>query len=212
MIFFFQGWNNNPAFCTAAFIAYITKYALIWFSKFKKFFSNNDRSLTLHSARRGKKKERKEPVIFWLLSSCWIWHLGYKLNQPSKDNQEKSLTVSEPRRVVIDICERDRYRGGAGEATHLANHVFGLDDENILIPRLPVHVWQSCSDDTWWKNQRGRFQVCIYNTLSHFHQNCLSSLSKKNPKPQLSLSWRVSNISNIVLIVRIVIVIVVYTL
>lgn len=56
--------------------------------------------------------------------------------------------MSEPRRVVVDICERDRHRRGAGEAAHLAHHVFGLDDEDILIPRLPVHVRQSCSDDT----------------------------------------------------------------
>lgn len=71
-----------------------------------------------------------------------------KLNRPCRNNQDKSLTVSEPRRVVVDIGQRDSDGGGAGEATHLADHVFGLDDEHILVPRLPVHVGQSCSDDT----------------------------------------------------------------
>ncbi len=56
--------------------------------------------------------------------------------------------MSEARRVVIDVSECDSDRGGAGEATHLADHVFGLDDKNILVPRLPVHVGQSCSDNT----------------------------------------------------------------
>lgn len=60
----------------------------------------------------------------------------------------RSLTVSEPRRVVVDICERDGDGGGAGESAHLAHHVFGLDDKHVLVSRLPVHVGQSCSDDT----------------------------------------------------------------
>lgn len=56
--------------------------------------------------------------------------------------------MSEPRWVVIDVRQRDSHRGGAGEAPHLADHVFRLDDEDILVPCLPVHVGQSRSDDT----------------------------------------------------------------
>lgn len=70
------------------------------------------------------------------------------LHRRHRDNQEKSLTVSEPRRVVVDIGERDGDRGGAGEPAHLADHVFGLDDKYVLVPRFPVHVGQSRSDDT----------------------------------------------------------------
>lgn len=71
-----------------------------------------------------------------------------KLNRPCRDNQEWNLTVSETRRVVVDIGKCDSDGGGAGEPTHLANHVFGLDDKHILVPSLPVHVGQRCPDDT----------------------------------------------------------------
>lgn len=56
--------------------------------------------------------------------------------------------MSEPRWVVIDIGECDSDGGGAGESAHLTHHVFGLDDKHVLVPRFPVHVGQSCSDDT----------------------------------------------------------------
>lgn len=56
--------------------------------------------------------------------------------------------MAEARRVVVDVRQRDGDGGGAGEAAHLAHHVFGLDDQNVLVPRLAVHVGQSCSDDT----------------------------------------------------------------
>lgn len=55
--------------------------------------------------------------------------------------------MSKARRVVVDVGERDGDGGGAGEAAHLAHHVFGLDDEHVLVPRLAVHVRQSGSDD-----------------------------------------------------------------
>lgn len=70
------------------------------------------------------------------------------LIDPVRTIRNRTLTVSEPRRVVVDIGERDGDGGGAGEAAHLTDHVFGLDDEHILVPGLPVHVGQSCSDDT----------------------------------------------------------------
>lgn len=60
-----------------------------------------------------------------------------------------NLTVAEPRWVVVDVCQRDGDRGGAGESAHLAHHVFGLDDQNVLVSRLAVHVGQGCPDDTW---------------------------------------------------------------
>lgn len=66
------------------------------------------------------------------------------INEPSR----LSLTVAEPRRVVVDVRQRDGDGSGAGEAPHLAHHVFGLDDQNVLVPRLAVHVGQSSSDDT----------------------------------------------------------------
>lgn len=55
--------------------------------------------------------------------------------------------MGEARRVVVDVGERDGDGRGAGEAAHLAHHVFGLDDEHVLVPGLPVHVGQRCSDD-----------------------------------------------------------------
>lgn len=61
----------------------------------------------------------------------------------------ESLTAREVWWVVVDVSEGDRDRGGAGEATHLAHHVFGLDDQHVLVPRLPVHVGQGRPDDAW---------------------------------------------------------------
>lgn len=55
--------------------------------------------------------------------------------------------MAEPRWVVVDVCQRDGDGGGAGESTHLANHVFGLDHQNVLVSRLAVHVGESGSDD-----------------------------------------------------------------
>lgn len=67
----------------------------------------------------------------------------------------RTLTTREAWRVVIDVSEGDRDRGGAGEAAHLAHHVFSLDDQHVLVLHLSVHVGQ-CRPDDAWRGERGR--------------------------------------------------------
>lgn len=92
-------------------------------------------------------------TICWLILKNLLLYL-YLYHNPNMTNTTQSLTlklkltVNESRRVVVDVGEHDGDGGGARQAAHLANHVFGLDDKNILVPGLTVHVGQSCPDDT----------------------------------------------------------------
>lgn len=54
-----------------------------------------------------------------------------------------SLTAGEARRVVIDVSQHHGDRGGSGQAAHLTNHIFGLDNQQEMIPHLSVHVRKS---------------------------------------------------------------------
>lgn len=56
--------------------------------------------------------------------------------------------MREARRVVVDVGERDGDGRGAREAAHLAHHVFGLNDQHVLVSGLAVHVGQSRPDHT----------------------------------------------------------------
>lgn len=58
------------------------------------------------------------------------------------------LTARETWWVVVDIHQSNRYGGGARQATHLAHHVLGLNDQDVLVPSLPVHVGQGCPHDS----------------------------------------------------------------
>lgn len=54
--------------------------------------------------------------------------------------RSQSLTLGELGRVVVDVGQRDVDGGGAGQASHLARHVFGLDDDGVVLPGFSVHV------------------------------------------------------------------------
>lgn len=58
------------------------------------------------------------------------------------------LTLLELGRVVVDVCEGDPNLGGPRQPAHVTTHVFGLDDNVVLLAGLPVHVWQGGTDDT----------------------------------------------------------------
>lgn len=53
---------------------------------------------------------------------------------------KRGLTVAEAWWVVVDVCQCDGDRGGPGEPSHLAHHVLGLDDQDVLVSGLTVHV------------------------------------------------------------------------
>lgn len=50
------------------------------------------------------------------------------------------LTLSEARRVVVDVGEGDVDHGGSGEAASLSGHVFGLNHHLVVLSLLAVHV------------------------------------------------------------------------
>lgn len=89
------------------------------------------------------------------------------------------LTMCEPRRVIVDISKCNRDGGGAGEAAHLTHHVFSLNDQHILVSCLPVHVGQSCSDDTCKgesekgtkMNQESQFSFLLFIYIFLFDQH-----------------------------------------
>lgn len=60
------------------------------------------------------------------------------------------LTLSEARRIVVDVGEGDVDHGGSGEAASLSSHVFGLNHHLVVLSLLAVHVTraQGCSDHT----------------------------------------------------------------
>lgn len=60
------------------------------------------------------------------------------------------LTLSEARRVVVDVGEGDVDHGGPGEAAPLSSHVFGLNHHLVVLSLLAVHVAraQGCADHT----------------------------------------------------------------
>lgn len=43
-------------------------------------------------------------------------------------------------RVVVDVCQSDVDGGGAREASDLAGHVFGLDNDGVVFSGFAVHV------------------------------------------------------------------------
>lgn len=52
----------------------------------------------------------------------------------------RAHTLGELGRVVVDVCQRDVDRGGTREASNLACHVFGLDNDSVVFSGFPVHV------------------------------------------------------------------------
>lgn len=59
------------------------------------------------------------------------------------------LTLWELWRVVVDVREGDFNLGGARQPTHVTTHVFGLDDDVVLLAGFAVHVRQGRTNYTW---------------------------------------------------------------
>lgn len=58
------------------------------------------------------------------------------------------LTLGEAWRVVVDVGELDGDGGGSGQAAKVSPHVFGLEQHQVLVLGLPVHVGHGCAQDT----------------------------------------------------------------
>lgn len=58
------------------------------------------------------------------------------------------LTLGKAWRVVVDVGELDGDSGGPRQAAKVSPHVFGLKQHQILVLGLPVHVGDSCAQDT----------------------------------------------------------------
>lgn len=59
------------------------------------------------------------------------------------------LTLGEAWRVVVDVCEFDGDGGGPGQTAKMAAHVFSLEQHQVLVLGLPVHVGHGSAQDTW---------------------------------------------------------------
>lgn len=62
--------------------------------------------------------------------------------------RQSVLTVSEARRVVVDVAQVDGDGSGASQPPLVAPHVSGLEHDVVLVLRLPVHLGHSGADDT----------------------------------------------------------------
>lgn len=70
--------------------------------------------------------------------------------------RQSVLTVSEARRVVVDVAQVDGDSGGASQPPLVAPHVSGLEHDVVLVLRLPVHLGHSGADDTCGATRGGR--------------------------------------------------------
>ena len=62
--------------------------------------------------------------------------------------RERAPTLWEPGGVVVDVGQCDIDGGWSRQTSHLTSHVFGLDENSIKLPGLPVHVGQGSPNDT----------------------------------------------------------------
>lgn len=80
----------------------------------------------------------------------------------------EKLTLGEAWRVVVDVGELDGDGGGPGESPQVAPHVLGLEEHQVLVLGLPVHVRHgraenTCESDEAFRrrnNRRLNPQVC----------------------------------------------------
>lgn len=90
-----------------------------------------------------------------------------------------SLTSGETRWIIVHVCQSHSHRRGARESAHLSHHVLGLDDQQVLVSCLAVHVRKSRSDDpckwhpnltfhTFW-NQEHLWSGGHYSDLTLLH-------------------------------------------
>lgn len=60
-----------------------------------------------------------------------------------------ALTPSEVWRVVVDIGKLHGDCRSARQSAQMPSHVFGLENYQIFIPTLPVHVRDRGAEDAW---------------------------------------------------------------
>lgn len=59
-----------------------------------------------------------------------------------------TLTLGEAWRVVVDVAELDSDGGGPGQSTQVSPHVLGLQQHQVLVLGLPVHVGNGRAQNT----------------------------------------------------------------
>lgn len=70
----------------------------------------------------------------------------------------RKLTLGEARRVVVDVGELDGDGGGPGESAQVSPHVLGLEEHQVLVLRLSVHVRHGRAQDTCQSNEAFRWR------------------------------------------------------
>lgn len=59
-----------------------------------------------------------------------------------------TLTLGEAWRVVVDVAQLDGDGGGPGQSTQVSPHVLGLQEHQVLVLGLPVHVGHGRAQNT----------------------------------------------------------------
>ena len=85
-------------------------------------------------------------------------HVFKKLHQFRLHRKER--TFGESRRVVIDVAEGDVDYRRSGQPSQLSAHVLGLDEDLVLFFDFPVHVGQSCSNNTLKEKKITKDKYC----------------------------------------------------
>lgn len=71
-----------------------------------------------------------------------------------RDVRTAALTPSEVRGVVVDVGQLHGDCRGARQPAQVPSHVFGLENHQVFVSALSVHVRYRGAEDAWWEEHR----------------------------------------------------------
>lgn len=98
-----------------------------------------------------------------------------------QEHDNRKLTLGEAWRVVVDVGELDGDGGGPGESPQVPPHVLGLEEHQVLVLGLPVHVRHGRAEDTCESDEAFRRRNNRRQTLANVHV-CAHDESKDNAR------------------------------
>lgn len=135
----------------------LTEINLHWFQYFSCFIP------VLHMKTWENWKNIRETILVKSYNSLvafspWIWILidftnSFLLHWQSTQFSKRNIywnirTLRKPGWIVVDISECDIYCCWAWQPSNLPSHIFGLNDNGIMLSGFPVHVMQGSPDDS----------------------------------------------------------------
>lgn len=88
------------------------------------------------------------PLEFELILLVASYFTDKEHNFHNKIYIETVHTLRKPGWIVVDISERDIYCCWPWQPSNLPSHIFGLNDNRIMLSGFPVHVMQGSPDDS----------------------------------------------------------------